>query len=105
MGGHHGLPAGLAGVFPGLLGQQLAVAAQDVGRQDFGVVADLFAGNEVVFAGELHVVLALGAKFNAVGDGTVLVALINGADGCLYALVPLADVLFPLFGGKLHLGF
>ena len=53
----------------------------------------------------MHVVLALGAKLDTVGDGTVLVALVDGTDGFFEGGVPAADIVFPLFGGELFLGF
>ena len=92
------LPAGLARVFPGLLGQQSAIAAEYIGRQDFRMVADLLAGNKVFVAHELHVFLALGAEFDAVGGGAVLVAFVDGADGGFHRGVPLGDEFLFLFG-------
>ena len=69
------------------------------------MVSNLFAGNEVFLVDELHVFLALGAKFYAVGDGAVLVAFVDGADSFLDAAVPLVEVFLALFGGELRLRF
>ena len=67
------------------------------------MVADLFAGNKVFFVDELHVFLALRAEFDPVGDGAVLVAVVDGLDGLLDGGVPLVEIFLPLFGGELLL--
>ena len=93
-------PVGLVLGFPGVPGHELAIAAQHVGWEDFGVVADLFAGDKIVFVYKFAVVLALGANFYSVGGGAVCVALVDGADSLFYGFVPLADEFFPCFGGE-----
>lgn len=62
------------------------------------MVTDLFSGNKVFVAYELHVLLAFGAEFNTVGGGAVFVAFVNGANGRFHGSVPLGDQFFFLFG-------
>ena len=92
--GNDRFPICLALGFPGVPGHELAIATQHIRREDFGVVADLFAGDKIVFVYKFAVVLAFGAYRYPVGGGAVFVAFVDGADGLFHGFVPLADELF-----------